>query len=258
MTGQDADVNVNVDANPGLRTGAILALDVSTPHPLVVAGEGGTLRTTTPVPGKPNQASQALSAAIRNALQGAGLEVSTLAAIGCGRGPGTFTGSRVGVATAMGLAHGLGVPVAVVSTLAAVAASAPEEGRVLALLDARRGEVYGAAFEVGTKMTRIGPEHCTPIDALLQGLPPGWLDEAVAIGPGVAPYRDALPPAVAARAIEAPGPTGAGLWKATMAAIATGDVADPAAVRPVYLRESYAQMGVNRPKLPFAPSPFLD
>jgi len=64
-------------------------------------------------------------------------------------GPGSFTGLRVGVATAKGLCFGSGRPVAAVPTLAAVCAgvSATDEP-IVALLDAQRGEVYAALFRV--------------------------------------------------------------------------------------------------------------
>ncbi len=60
-------------------------------------------------------------------------------AIAVGTGPGSFTSTRMGLATARGLALALGVPVAGVSTLAALAAAGE---RLYAVIDARRGEVF--------------------------------------------------------------------------------------------------------------------
>lgn len=65
-----------------------------------------------------------------------------------GKGPGTFTGLRIGLSTAKGLALSNGTPIIGVSTLEALALSAPGEGVVIPLLDARRGEIYAGAFEV--------------------------------------------------------------------------------------------------------------
>jgi tRNA threonylcarbamoyladenosine biosynthesis protein TsaB len=83
--------------------------------------------------------------------------------IAVGVGPGTFTGLRIGVATARGLAQSLGVDVVAVGTLrvlaqAAIAARAVRDtGRdVLAAIDARRGEVFVAAY------TRQGEELAAP------------------------------------------------------------------------------------------------
>jgi len=72
-------------------------------------------------------------------LRQAGAHTRELDAIAVGIGPGSFTGIRIGLATARGLALALGVPVAGVSTLDALAAGAPE---ALPVIDARRGEVF--------------------------------------------------------------------------------------------------------------------
>ncbi len=77
----------------------------------------------------------------------AGLPFSAIERIGVTVGPGSFTGLRVGVAFAKGLASGLDMPAVGIGTLEALAAEA--EGLVFAVIDARRGQVYGQAFENG-------------------------------------------------------------------------------------------------------------
>ena len=72
-------------------------------------------------------------------LSAAGAAPADLDALAVGTGPGSFTGTRIGLAVARGLALALDLPVAGVSTLAALAAGA--EG-VLPVIDARRGEVF--------------------------------------------------------------------------------------------------------------------
>jgi tRNA threonylcarbamoyladenosine biosynthesis protein TsaB len=72
-------------------------------------------------------------------LRQAGAHTRDVDGLAVGTGPGSFTGVRVGLATARGLALALGVPVAGVSTLAALAAGAPG---ALPVIDARRGEVF--------------------------------------------------------------------------------------------------------------------
>ncbi len=78
--------------------------------------------------------------------------------IGVDVGPGLFTGLRVGVATAKGLALALGLPVAPFTSLELLAAAAGEvgvTGRVITVLDARRSELYAAAFELGPDGDRV-------------------------------------------------------------------------------------------------------
>lgn len=249
--------------------GLILTLDASTPRAVIAVGRVDVQAGRAEMLGgeavsdRPNQASARLVPRIEALLEAVGESAKGLAYVGCGRGPGTFTGTRVAVATAMGLAVGARCPAIAVSSLAAVAASLDDDGAdadVLALLDARRDEVYGARFSVQRGaglpvVTRTSEERCTELSTLLAELE---IDGALTpIGPGVAPYRALLPSTLADRAVERPGPTPQGLWHATVSALAAGDVDAPAALRAVYLRQSYAEMGINPPKKPVKRSPFL-
>ncbi len=80
-------------------------------------------------------------------LAEAGIGKRQLDAIAVGRGPGSFTGVRLGVSLAQGMALGLDLPVVAVSSLAALALEAPNDNAtILAAIDARMGEVYMATF----------------------------------------------------------------------------------------------------------------
>jgi len=82
-------------------------------------------------------------------LAEAGLARSQLDALAVGRGPGAFTGVRLGIALAQGIALGLDLPVIPVSTLKVLACRAlakGEERRIVSAIDARMGEIYAAAW----------------------------------------------------------------------------------------------------------------
>ena len=94
--------------------------------------------------------SQRLLPAIEAMMRDAALTVADLGAVAYTNGPGSFTGLRIGAATALGLARGRGLPVVAVPTLDAMAYTGIIERhaqRVVAMLDARRGQVYAAVYE---------------------------------------------------------------------------------------------------------------
>jgi len=197
-----------------------------------------------------NQASTRLHGRIAALCERAGIAPGQLALVACGRGPGTFTGTRVAIATAKGLALALGCPIVPVSTLAAVAASVDDAGdRVLAVLDARRGEIYGGWFDAA-----IDPCCDERVAAMAVLLAEGPRPTHV-VGPGITAAAEAIEASIP-RTILA-GPSAAGLWRAACAARRRGELALPAALDAVYLRESYAELGVNTPRRPTFVSPFL-
>jgi tRNA threonylcarbamoyl adenosine modification protein YeaZ len=206
----------------------------------------------------PNQTSSRLLPRLRQQCARAGVDVSAIDVVGCGCGPGTFTGTRVAVATAKGVALGLGCPVIAVSTLAALAFSADVDGLVLPLLDARRGEVYGGLFACTLDPPSLearADERCVALVDLVASLDPAA--RVTAVGTAVEPYRDTLPAAWRELARPLPGPTASGLWRAIAAADRPGAAIDAGALDAIYLRKSYAELGVNRPKRPFKRSPFV-
>ena len=117
----------------------------------------------------------------------AGVGWRDLDAIAVGVGPGTFTGLRIGIATARALAGANGLPLRPVSSLAALAAGIEASLR-LALIDARRGEVFGALYE-GDE--RLWPPFVTPPGELARRL----RDEGftpLAAGDGSVRFREVL------------------------------------------------------------------
>lgn len=115
-----------------------------------------------------------------------GLDVVAVAA-----GPGAFTGVRVGVATALGLALARGVPVRAFSSLGARALLVPADAgdggppEVIAALDARRGRAYAGRFHRGTGWAPLLEEGDLPPGDALAG-PPAWV-----VGEGAIAFADA-------------------------------------------------------------------
>ena len=141
----------------------LLAFDTATPATVVgVLAPDGTVteRRDDPEPGARPQHSGALLALADDALTAAGVAYADLERVGVGVGPGGFTGLRIGVSTARALAQSLDVPLVGVSSLRALADGGPPGEPVLAVLDARRGEAFVAAYEDGVEI--VAPRVSRP------------------------------------------------------------------------------------------------
>ncbi len=168
----------------------ILALDASTGVTTVALaraeGDGRRVLAEISVPsrGPSGGASEALLPAVHAALDLAGEELSSVDLVLCGVGPGTFTGIRIAAATARALALGTGSALAKNSTLEALAAPALTcRADVLAVLDARRGEVFARSYAADGPTTGI---ICTkPSDLSVAGGP-------LVVGDGAVRYRESL------------------------------------------------------------------
>ncbi len=177
----------------------LLGLDTATPTVTVAVGDGATVlarRDLRPgetgaegtsggaadVPVRRRAPSprhgELLAPAVRDVLAEAGVGPGDLTHVVCGVGPGPFTGVRVGVVTARVLGLTLGVPVVGVCSLDGLAAAAGSP--CLAVIDARRREVYVAAYDAAGHRT-WGPRVVRPGDL------PALLATDLAAGPGSAP-----------------------------------------------------------------------
>jgi tRNA threonylcarbamoyladenosine biosynthesis protein TsaB len=150
-----------------------------------------------PAPGeRPRHATRVLEL-VADVLDRGGVGWDDVDAIAVGVGPGTFTGLRIGVASARALARARGIPLIGVSTLQSLACNALSHAEraeaVLAVLDARRREVFAAGWAMGLQQgppTLLAPRACAPeaLGRVVEAMRPGPL----AIGEGAVEFREVL------------------------------------------------------------------
>ncbi len=228
----------------------ILAIECSTEVLSVAVYKGGEVLQRE-APGGERHGDHLLGL-IDAVLADAGIARLDLSGVAFGRGPGAFTGVRMAVAAAQGIAYGLDIPAIPISSLAALAQEAHARGAatpLLALLDARMGEVYAGGFDVdvdGLVTARDEERLSRPEQLELPGD-----DVWSAFGPGERAYHaqldaalgyrlDALPQALwpSARAI-------ARLAARELRANAAAGLS-AAAAQPVYLRDKVAETEAER------------
>jgi len=169
-----------------------------------------------------------LAPLVRDLAKDAGVAFGALTRIGVTVGPGSFTGLRVGVAFAKGMAAALDIPAVGVGTLEAMAHG--REGFVAAVLDARRGQVYLQLFGDGQALT--APDALTVEDAAARIAEVYHGGPALFVGSG-APLIEGV---IAAASIETPdGPD-----PVAVARLAAAAPVRP--VRPLYLRAPDARL----------------
>lgn len=168
-----------------------------------------------------------LAPLVQEVMAEAGVTFAELGLVGVTIGPGSFTGLRVGLAFAKGLSAALGIPVAGVGSLAALAE--PVAGTVLAAIDARRGQLYLQTF---ADAVPVGAPDVLPLETALArvaefsaGGPP------TLVGPG-APLLAQAAPGARVIATEAADP----------AAVARLAQAGGGGARPLYLRAPDARL----------------
>ncbi len=197
-------------------------------------------------------------------LAEAGVAKSQLDAIACTRGPGAFTGVRLGIAVTQGIALALDRPVIAASSLRVLIEPFLHDARaagvgVLALLDARMGELYVAAWSAAHLPVPGFDAEASGADALAESLhAPGALCEAMPRADGAQSWivcGSGVP--MAAEALRAAGqhitashadalPHAEHVASLAAAAFARGDAIDAAAIRPVYLRNDVALTTAQR------------
>lgn len=190
--------------------------------------------------------SQKMMPQIESMFELAEIDPMSVDAFAAAVGPGSFTGVRIGVATAKAMAQAAGKPCIAVSTLEALAfPSACFDGIVAPILDARRGQVYNALFEGGKSgLRRICDDRALTLDELLSELLADGRDVIFA-GDGVLAYRDEICKKLGDKAYFAPRVTGMNLGGAVAEIgaekLARGETVKYDELVPQYVRLSQAE-----------------
>lgn len=229
----------------------ILAFDTATrATSIALSGVGNIVYTARddPLPGaRPGHATRLLPLTVR-VLERAGIGWGDVERIAVGVGPGTFTGLRIGIATARALARARNIPLSGVSTLQSLAlapgADVPADvDTVLAVLDARRGEAFAASWRIHEAeefdSALLLPRAIAP-EALAELVSPLG-PRALAVGDGAIAFREVLE-----RSGSSIPQDDSPLHRVTATShcrLAAGlPVGDPDEVRPDYLRAPDAQI----------------
>lgn len=197
----------------------VLAFDTATPAVTAALHDGERLLAeSTTIDARRH--GELLAPTVERVLSEAGVPLRDVTAVVAGRGPGPYTGLRVGLVTAQGLATALGVPAYGICTLDALAYGSGLDEPFLVATDARRKEVFWARY--ADRRTRVsGPAVDKPADVPVEGLP--------VVGAGAGLYPDVLGPAR-----EPDYPYARFLAALAAERIAAGEQLDEA--RPIYLR----------------------
>lgn len=185
--------------------------------------------------------SQTLMPMIAHALDRTGLTPAQIDLYAVSAGPGSFTGLRIGLAAVKGLAQPFATPCAPVSTLEALAWNVTGEGTVICALDARRGEVYWAAFD-GMTHARLVPDQASPL-AQMDIFCGNCKKPVFFVGDGADLCYNRYDNSLEIIHLPHPQlyPRGAGLCLAGVALHRRGESVSPALLVPRYLRLSQAE-----------------
>lgn len=180
-----------------------------------------------------------LAPTVAKLLAGQGWKPADLAGVIVSRGPGSYTGLRVGLMSAMTLAYATGCALLTVETFAAIAEQAPEGVcRLDVLADAQQDKVYFQPFSREAEGWRaLGEVRIVRFADWLAGRDA----EAVVTGPGLVKWEAHLPSEVLRLAVETRTPGAASLLKLGLARYRAGQRDEVFGVEPLYLRASSAE-----------------
>ena len=181
-------------------------------------------------------------------LQTTELDSSEIAALALGTGPGSFTGLRIGMATAKGFAHGRGLPLIGISSLDCVATAVRSERLICVVMDARKEEVYSCFYRC---QSGAQAQRCSPPVVISPAKLAELIEEPVTMaGDGVRVYSDLFSEKLGDKAeflpwINAPRAETIGFLAAD--SLRKGNVLELEQATPDYVRSSDAQLSLVSP-----------
>lgn len=188
--------------------------------------------------------SEALVPMIRQLMDNLRLRISDIDLFAVASGPGSFTGLRIGLATAKSFAHVTGKPLVGVSSLETLSMALPYQPVVAAMMDARRDRVFAGVYSMEEYPEELLSPDAIPVDELI-GYLRGLDRHIILIGDGAVVYKDQFRSALGEKAVFAPGhlnlSSGSAVCRLGSRKYREGHTEDLFIMAPDYLRDSQAQ-----------------
>jgi tRNA threonylcarbamoyladenosine biosynthesis protein TsaB len=215
----------------------ILAVDATGEHGSLALARGGAVVEELALH-SPSGFAHVLFGSLQELLARNGVAAAQIDCFASASGPGSFTGVRVGLAFAKGLAEALGKPAVAVSNLRALAEFGEAPLRAT-LLDARRGEVYAAVYDGAGQA--VSPEVVANFNSWLERLE---FDDVEFISPDFSAFGDGFTGTrfEEARRVTAPRALAGAIALIAAGVFERGEAADPAALDANYVRRSDAEL----------------